>query len=87
MGALPEIVEQQRGKNDGEPAEPDRPRAEMAEIGIHRLAAGDDQHQRAEDQQRLAQRRPAQERDAESGIEGGQDRRLARDLGRAERRR
>ena len=53
--ALSEIVEQQRGKDHREPADADRPSAEMPEVGVHGLAAGDDQHQRAEDQHRLAQ--------------------------------
>ena len=55
MRALSEIVEQQRGKDHGEPADADRPGAEMPEVRVHGLAAGDDQHQRAENQQRLAQ--------------------------------
>ena len=41
--ALAEIIEHQRGQDDGEPAEADRQAAEMAHIRIHRLAAGDGQ--------------------------------------------
>ena len=55
IGALAEIVQQQCGEHHAEPADPDRPGAEMPEIRIHRLAAGDDQDQHAEDQHRLAQ--------------------------------
>ena len=58
----------------------------MAEIGIHRLAAGDDQHQRAQNQQRLAPARLGEKRDAVNRVEGGKDFWLARDLRRAQRR-
>ena len=69
IGALAEIVGEEGGKDDGEPRHPDRPRAEMAEVGVHRLAAGHHQHQRAEDQQRLVEPGMAEERQAEPGIE------------------
>ena len=38
--ALPEIVERQRRQHDDQPGEPDRPAAEMAEIGVERFRAG-----------------------------------------------
>ena len=46
--SLPEIVQDKAGQDDGEPAEADRQPAEMAHIGIHRLAAGDGQEGGAE---------------------------------------
>ena len=46
--ALPEIIDQQRRQHEAEPGALDRPPAEMAEIGIERLAAGDGQEHRAE---------------------------------------
>jgi hypothetical protein len=84
IGALSEIVEQQRGKDHGEPADADRPGAEMPEVRVHGLAAGDDQHQRAEDEQRLARAGAREEANAMRRIERRQNRRLARDLGPAE---
>ena len=59
----PEIVEQQRREDHGEPADPDRQRAEMAHIGVHRLPAGHDQHQRAEHQEGLENVAVAEEHD------------------------
>ena len=40
---LPEIVEQQRRQSDAEPGELNRPVAEVAEVGVQRLAAGHDE--------------------------------------------
>ena len=84
IGALPEIVGDEGGKDDREPRDADRPRAEMAEVGVHRLAPGHHQHQRAEDQQRLAKPGLAEERQAEPRVERPQDLRLADDLRQAE---
>ena len=56
----------------------------MPEVGVHRLAAGDDQHHRAEDEQRFAKSGVREERQAEDGIERHQNLRLARDLRDAE---
>ena len=47
---LAEVVEQQRRRHHAEPVDLDRPLAEVAEIGIQRLASGGDQEDRAEDQ-------------------------------------
>ena len=41
----------------------------MTEVGVHRFASGHHQHQRAEDQQRLAEPRLAEERQAEPRVE------------------
>ena len=48
QGALPEIVQRQRRQHDEEPGGLDRPLAEMAEVGIERLGAGDGEKHRAE---------------------------------------
>ena len=46
--ALPEIIDHQRGQHETEPGGLDRLAAEMAEVGIERLAAGDREEHRAE---------------------------------------
>ena len=46
--ALAEIIDQQRGQDEREPCQSDRLAAEMAEIGIQRLAAGDGEKHQAE---------------------------------------
>ena len=84
IGALPEVVEEERRIDDSVPGEADRQRAEMAKIGVHRLAAGDDQHQGAEDQERLHEMRMRQKRDAIGRIEGGKNLRIGRDRSAAE---
>ncbi len=84
IGALSEIVEQERRIDDGEPGEADRQRAEMADVGVHRFAAGDDQHQRAEDQERFEEMRAAQKGQPMDRVEGGENFGIRRDRGRAE---
>ena len=44
---LAEIIQNKRREYYGVPADADRARAEVAEICVHRLAAGDHQHERA----------------------------------------
>ena len=51
---LPEVVEQQGGHDEREPGEADGVAAEVAHVGIERLAAGDDEDDAAEDEERLA---------------------------------
>ena len=56
--ALSEIVEHQSRQHDAKPGEPDRSAAEMAHVGIHRLAAGHGQeccaeHRKADQRRRL----------------------------------
>src|SRR5690606_41049324 len=48
--ALPQVVEHQRRQHEEVPAAPDRPGAEVAHVGVQRLAAGHRQHHRAEDE-------------------------------------
>ena len=70
--ALPEIVQGQRRKHDGAPGHADRVAAEMAEIGIERLGAGDGQTDAAEDREGGARVRD-QEGHAVIGVECEQD--------------
>ena len=46
--ALAEVVQQQRRQHQREPREADRPLAEVPHVGVQRLAAGDDEEDRAE---------------------------------------
>ena len=48
MRALAEVVQHQRRHHQAEPGDADRPLAEVAHVGIERLAAGDAQHDRAQ---------------------------------------
>ena len=84
IGALAEIVEEKRRIDDDEPREPDRPRAEMADIGVHRFTTGDHQHQGAEDEQRLEEMRAGEKAKAIERIEGRENLRLRRDRGRTQ---
>ncbi len=45
---LSEIVQRQRGEGDEDPGELDRPAAEMTEVGVERLGAGDGEEDRAQ---------------------------------------
>ena len=85
IGALAEIVEEERRIDDCVPGEADRQGAEMADVGVHRFSAGDDQHHGAEDEERLDETRMRQKRDAIGRIEGGEDLRMGQDRGAAER--
>ena len=53
LGALSEVVEQQGRQDDAEPTEHDRPSAEVAHVGVERLAAGDHEEERAHGQKAL----------------------------------
>ena len=52
--ALTEVIQQQRGPHEREPCEPHRLLAEVAHVGVQRLAAGDREEHRAEDRERDA---------------------------------
>ena len=84
VGALAEVVEQQRRIHDREPADSYRPRAEVAEVRVHRLATRHDQHQCAQDQQRVVAARAPQELETVEWIEGGHDPGVVSDLHGAE---
>ncbi len=75
-GALAEVVENQRRQHHGEPGEPDRALAEMAHIGVQSLAAGHDQHDRAQDE-KAPQAIAEEEIDRMPRIDGGQHLRMA----------
>jgi hypothetical protein len=49
--ALAEVVEQEARQHDHVPGPADRAAAEVAHVGVQRLAAGDDQEHRAEQQE------------------------------------
>ena len=57
----------------------------MADVGVHRLAAGDDQHQRAENEERVVDAGAGEEFEAVERIEGGENLGPRGDPGRAER--
>ena len=81
---LPEIVDHQRRQHEGEPRDADRPRAEMAEIGVHRLAAGDGEKGRAEHRESDMQTGMRRELDRAQRIDRGEDLRRLRDAAEAE---
>ena len=84
IGALAQVIQQQRGEDQPEPAQPDRAGAEMAEVGVHGLAAGDDQHDRAENRQQAQAAGMGEESQAASGIESRRDLGMRDDLSRAQ---
>ena len=51
---LAEVVQQQAGQHERVPDERDRLAAEVAHVGVQRLAAGDDEEDAAEGEERLA---------------------------------
>ena len=52
-GPLPEVVEQEAGKDEGVPRPLDGPATEMAHVGVERLHAGDGQDHGPEDEDDL----------------------------------
>jgi hypothetical protein len=46
--ALPEIIQHQRGRDEGRPRKADRAFAEMSHVGIERLCTRERQHHRSE---------------------------------------
>ena len=55
----------------------------MPDVGVHRFAPGDDQHQGAEKEDCLEKVRAAEEGDAVEGIESRENLRVGRDRGAA----
>ena len=51
---LAEVVEHQGGEHQPVPGRADRPTPEVTHVGVERLAAGDDEEDRAEREERLA---------------------------------
>jgi hypothetical protein len=78
VGALSEIVHDQRRKDGEEPRNGDRPAAEVREVRVERFSSGDAQHDGAEDQQ-AARTVVHQKRDAVRGQQRAQNLRVADD--------
>ena len=79
--ALAEVVQRQARQDEEQPRQADRPRAEVAHVGVERLGAGDGQHHRAE----RNKGEPAVAQAEGHGVvrrERAQHRRVARDAGR-----
>src|SRR6185437_11718401 len=79
-GALAEVVEQQGWQRDPEPREADRSPAEVTQVGVEGLGAGDGQHHAAQDEDYRAAVSP-EEPNGMPRIELSEDFGLARDLG------
>ena len=71
---LAAIVDQQRRQHEDEPRRPDRRSAEMAEVGIHRLAAGDRQEHRAQYRRRTRAERGVRDEQEIGGPQRGSTR-------------
>ena len=84
QGALPHVAQDQGRIDQGEPTDPDGPPAEMTEVGEHRLAAGQHQHDRAQDKQGPVHVAVKQEGEAIARGESLQDLRPRDDLADAE---
>ena len=82
--ALAEVVQHQGREHDREPREPDRCAPEMAEVGVHRLAAGDRQEGCAQHGEADRQMRGEKVIDGAERVQGRQDLRLLPDAGRAD---
>ena len=82
--ALTEVVEQQRRQHEREPGDANRPPAEMAHVGVERLAAGDDQEDGAEHGEAVPSVL-AKERERMARIDRGEHDRLFDEPGDAER--
>ena len=77
------VIEHQRRQHQAVPREPDRPRPEMAHVGIKRLGAGRAQKHRAENQ-KAGEAVPEQITKPVAGIERHQHARVAEDPAEAE---
>ena len=77
--ALPEVVQHQRRQHEEVPGIADGLGAEMAHVGVDRLAAGHRQHHRAEDEEAVAAVRH-EETQRPDRIERGQHLRIACDV-------
>ena len=77
---MTQIIEQERRIHQAEPAHPDRKHPKVSQVGIHRFAAGHDEHQRAEHQERLVDSDATEKQQTMYGIECLQDLGVVRDL-------
>ena len=82
---LPEVVEEERGEDEGEPADADRPGPEVPHVGVERLASRDDEEDRAE-QQEADDAVVGEEADGVRRVDGGEDPRRVEDVRDAEHR-
>ena len=78
--ALAEIVQHQGRQHQPEPRQPYGPAAEMTHVGVQRLAAGYDQEDSAQDQERVLGRAQEQ-RHGQPGIDGLEHLRVRTDGG------
>ena len=85
QGALPEIVEQERGKDKGEPGEADGSATEVPHVRVQRFRPGHDEHDRAE-HQKAGSPVIEEELDTVPRAQRAQNRGPANDLEDAERR-
>ncbi len=81
---MPEIVQREAGQHDREPGQPNGPAAEVAHVGIHRLAAGHGQEYRAQDGEAGRWRCVQEVGQGVKRADGGEHLRLARDTAEAE---
>ena len=81
--ALAEVVQEQGRKHEREPREPDGPPAEVPHVGVERLAAGDHEKHRAENDEAVIAV-VAEERHRVARIDGAQHGRLGHDPSHAE---
>src|ERR1700738_3892178 len=82
--SLAEVIEQQTGQNNAEPAEADRQSAQMAHIRLHRLTAGDGEEDRAEHREPDSRRGLSQVSPGMMRADRGEDFRSAHDSKHAE---
>src|SRR5581483_5828829 len=75
--ALPEVVEDEGGEHDRAPRGPDRPRAEVPEVGVERLGTCDREHDRPQHEEAV-HAVAREESDAPARVDGPQDRGVGR---------
>src|SRR6266852_4835526 len=75
QGSLPEVIQDESGKDQQKPRQSNRPRAEVSHVGVQRFTAGDGEKYRAENQETMF---PIDDKelDCVPGIEGVEDIRL-----------
>ncbi len=76
---MSEIIEDKRGKHQGEPRQPDREAAKMAHISVERLTAGDGERDRSEHDE-SSRRSGDKDADSMHGVQGREHARRFGDL-------
>mmetsp|Transcript_17218 Transcript_17218/g.47289 ORF Transcript_17218/g.47289 Transcript_17218/m.47289 type:complete len:605 (+) Transcript_17218:163-1977(+) len=80
-GALPQVVEEERGHGDEQPRQADRERPEVAHVRVQALRPGHAEHDAADDRKEVALRALVEEEaDGARGVEGLEDAGLLSDL-------